>query len=211
MKMEIFKHLITSSKNVVKSLKTLNYCSKCGAPLNLKTKILEAFKNDIKFLFLITGGLVWLLLLVGTILSLTSPEHFASLLNRLNFIGGFVLNSLSGYGYDPYLKAKAMEITNSPDYLTNLLSLENYVCNEIDYSLDTFPEVVQTPRQTLERGYGDCEDKAILYCGLARQLNMACSIKCENNHCFNIVWILNNGKWEKWKVDPTACEEEAIG
>lgn len=68
-------------------------------------------------------------------------------------VGFLVLMWLSGcsWGYlDP------------PMVPTNPVELCEWVAEEIEYKTDA-PQYVQSPRETLDRGTGDCEDFAILY------------------------------------------------
>lgn len=53
--------------------------------------------------------------------------------------------------------------------------IQNWVRDRIGYAHDPKNvEMIQTPVQTMQRGYGDCDDKAILVCSLLEALGFDC-------------------------------------
>lgn len=54
-------------------------------------------------------------------------------------------------------------------------AIQNWVRDSIGYAHDPYlVEMIQTPPRTLERGFGDCDDKAILLCSLLSVLGFEC-------------------------------------
>lgn len=75
-----------------------------------------------------------------------------------------------------------------PDYW----SLYNWVCSEIQYRADPL-EFFQFPSETIARGFGDCEDTAILLTSLLKAGRMPAYTVLGNYQGYGHSWVTNNG------------------
>ena len=187
-----------------------NYCPKCGNPISIKAKFWVAFKQLSMIFF--TLFLIWLILIIY------NPEIYY--FRWINVMFSFFANNLAGYFPNHELKEKDIEILKGDNYITEeelqnatswkfqkMIYIADWVVWNIKYVDDVVFEDVQSPQTTLTKKFGDCEDKAILYCGLARQMGLVCNVKVSDNHAWSVVTYSNhNQTYCVWSVDPTDRE-----
>jgi len=105
-----------------------------------------------------------------------------------NVFFSIVANNLAGYGESENLRNLALNITRGcvSDFC-RMNKIMDYVYETIKYQPDWGLDYYQSPEETLKKGTGDCDDKAILYCSLARQVGLLCKVFSEKNHALTKV------------------------
>lgn len=181
-----------------------HYCYACRKPKSFIAKAIDEIKK-----ILITYGLVFFVLF-GFLCYYLAKDP-SKLLDMQTFFMSYIGNNQAGYSYNKELKDYSVSIILSDYGITEVTrirqvqALESWVYNNIHYIQDNTYEHFSTPIETLETGYGDCDDKSILFCGLARQIGIECYVKCNNNHCWSVIayWDDFNNEKCHWYIDAT--------
>jgi len=178
------------------------YCPECGRPTTFWTKLKIAISD-----FLISAGLMLIIVILGAyIMMVNYPKDF---MNFGSMMASVTINNIAGYKYDEKLKIVSNNIVDPKQSdVDNMLLLRDWVHDNINYSFDASLETWQSPHETIERGFGDCDDMSVLFCGLARQQGMICRITCDGFHCWCVVKFPHDGR--VWKVDPTLKSYELV-
>lgn len=98
------------------------------------------------------------------------------------------------------------------DQLAEAQAIFNFVQNHIRYTRDPLTvEMLQTPEQLLERGVGDCDDKAILLMAMLHAVGIPAMFVVGGRapNMFEHVWVAAylNGQW----ISMDATEPHAMG
>jgi len=162
-----------------------HYCMVCGQPISFRAKFLRELKGAIN----VYATLIAIFL---TFILYSMIKNPSALVNYWSMCFSFIANNAAGYGYNVNLKHTAMNILID-DYdkmnvsgLDKILSISDWINENIMYVNDNVAERLPSPETILSDGYGDCDDKSMLFCALIRQVGVQCRVECTQIHCYSV-------------------------
>ena len=148
----------------------------------------QILKREAKVFFMVFGFMI----MISIIIFIAKPLMFYKTMNiiasmQMNFIA---INSVDNMD----IRNLTHEITkhSNSDY-SKLRVIYSYVVENIEFENDPGNmDLFQTPEQTIEYGFGDCDDIAVLTCSMARSIGFECSVYVEPQHAFCVCYSNSN-------------------
>ena len=114
---------------------------------------------------------------------------FLSFLKRSSIVRLSLSDNVLGSNKYNFVQSSFFNLIYVPNVsdFCRMNKIMDYVYETIKYQPDWGLDYYQSPEETLKKGTGDCDDKAILYCSLARQVGLLCKVFSEKNHALTKV------------------------